>query len=106
MEAAVKYVSKHITPLIYLIILVIISYYAYIYYYRGAEKRPENFQDMNVISGGSIIPTKLPKATCEALTTQIAQYKQVKAENPDTEIRNLDETIQSLTKIYSEGSCS
>ena len=102
MEAAVKYVSKHITPLIYLIILIIVSYYGYTYYYKGVE----NFQDMDVVSGGSIIPTKLPKATCEALTTQIAQYKQVKAENPDTEIRNLDETIQSLTKIYSEGSCS
>jgi hypothetical protein len=102
MEAAVKYVSKHITPLIYVLILLVISYYAYTYYYKGAE----NFQDMSVVSGGSMIPTKLPKATCEALTTQIAQYKQVKIDNPDTEIRNLDETIQSLTKIYSEGSCS
>ena len=102
MEAALKYVSKHITSLIYLLILLIVSYYAYVYYY----KKTENFQDMKVVSGGSTIPTKLPKVTCEALTTQLAQYKQVKVDNPDTEIRNLDETIQSLTKLYSEGGCN
>jgi hypothetical protein len=101
MEDLLKYVSKHITSLIYVIILIILSYYAYIHYYKKAE----NFQDMNVVSGGSLVPTKLPKATCEALTTQIAQYKQVKLDNPDTEIRNLDETIASLTKLYSEGDC-
>ena len=101
MEATLKYLFKNIILVIPVLILLLVSLYAYIYYF----KKIEPFQDMNIISGGATIPTKLPKITCEAITTQITQYKQVKADNPDTKIGNLDETIESMTKMYVDGKC-
>ena len=101
MEASFNYLLKHIRSFAALIILFILSYCAYRYYFKNTE----NFQDMNVVSGGSMVPTKLPKVTCEALTTQIGQYKQLKIDHPDTMIRNLDETIEMLIKAYTDGQC-
>jgi hypothetical protein len=85
-----------------MLVLILILYV----FNRNSYKRSEGFQDdatNAVVPDG--LPVALGKEHCRMLHIQLNQYKQVKKENPDTQIANLDETIAQLTEYYTKYSC-
>ena len=42
---------------------------------------------------------------CEKLKAGIDQYTKVRKEHPDTEIRNLDETLEKMNEYYTTYGC-
>jgi hypothetical protein len=101
--------------LIYIIISGVLSSALFYLFLRMTSKKKikESFEssDITLAASGAAIntvyapPPKLPKETCDALTTQIAQYLDVKEKNPDIVIKNLDETVEMLKKSYTDGKC-
>jgi hypothetical protein len=61
----------------------------------------EGFQD--TIAGGKKI--KASKEMCEKLQVSINQYKEIRKEHPDVEIRNLDETLEQMNEYYTLYGC-
>lgn len=95
--------SNILNILIGIFILILILYVFKRLYYKKAE----GFQDdtTNVVSKEGL-PVKLGKEHCRMLHTQLNQYKQVRKENPDTLIVNLDETITQLSEYYNKYLCN
>jgi len=108
--------NRNIILIVAVILAAVLIYYIwfsnnlYQYMLRTFYSIKEPFQDTTAVAGGSITPTrvysKLPKITCDALTTQIAQYLEVKEKNPDIVIRNLDETVKMLKEEFNNGKCN
>jgi hypothetical protein len=75
------------------------------------RKLVEKFQDTIAVASGAAsetlpaLPENVIKETCNALKIQLDQYKGVKQQYPDTEIRNLDETLKILNKHYRDRAC-
>ena len=69
--------------------------------WKALFTKREGFQD--TVAGGTSI--KVSKEMCEKLKAGIDQYTKVRKEHPDTEIRNLDETLEKMNEYYTTYGC-
>jgi hypothetical protein len=108
--ALIPHLSNNI--IVYSILAIIFIFLLYVAYYNlKPGKLVEKFQDTIAVASGAAsetlpaLPESVIKESCKALAVQIDQYKGVKQQYPDTEIRNLDETLKSLNKHYRDRQC-
>jgi DNA-binding transcriptional regulator WhiA len=51
------------------------------------------------------VKVKASKEMCEKLKTQWDQYKNIRKEHPDVDIRNLNETLEKMEEYYTTYGC-
>ena len=108
--ALIPHLSNNI--IVYTILAIVFIFLLYVAYYNlKSGKLVEKFQDTIAVASGAAsetlpaLPENVIKETCNALKIQLDQYKGVKQQYPDTEIRNLDETLKILNKHYRDRQC-
>jgi len=83
----------------YLIVGVVVLLGLFLVWKMYFPKR-EGFQD---VAGG--VKVKASKEMCEKLKAHIEQHKQLRIDHPDTEIHNLNETLEQMNQYYTTYGC-